>query len=262
MRTLAISLLIAMTSPLLGCGDEGPPPPPPMKDFRLEVSATEPGGPVPLAPVLVDGKVIGYTDQDGKFEAMLTERPGASVTLGIGSLAGYRLMSDESVTESLRLTSSGLGVPVALNASFESQKKEYMVWVSANCDPKMIDPTFCENLPVLKDGEEIGRTDDMGQAHIVFVGVPETKVKFSINTPSVDPLKDPILPIPENPTFEVGLGFNSEIFLIEESFVNALEARKTKASPRRSAPAKKRVIKRAPPKKKEDPRKKGEIDLW
>src|SRR5690606_1722860 len=110
-------------------------------------------------------------------------------------------------------TNSGIGVPVALNATFESLRREYMVWVSAGCNPKSIDPKFCEGLPVLMDGVEIGRTDDLGQAHIAFAHVPQRDVKFTIQTPKANPLEADIIPLPESPTFDVKLDFTSQIYL-------------------------------------------------
>lgn len=258
--------LILLSSIMLGCGEEPPPAPPPMKEFRLEVSATEDINPLPLVPVFVDGKVVGYTDKSGRFEATLKDRPGRSITLGIGEHDGYRLTSDSEVTETLRLTNAGIGVPVALNATFESLRREYMVWVSTGCDPKAIDPSFCEGLAILMDGEEIGRTDDLGQAHITFTQVPQRDVKFTIQTPKANPLEADIIPLPEDPTFEIKLDFTSQIYLIEENFINAIQARKPeKRTVRKTSnrPIRRVAPKPKPkPKPKADPKAKGEIDLW
>jgi len=267
MRNLAITLTL-LSSFVLACGEEPPPAPPPIKEFRLEVLAREDINPLPLVPVLVDGKTVGFTDKNGRFEATLKDRPGRAITLGIGDLDGYRLASDSEVSETLRLTNSGIGVPVALNVTFESLRKEYMVWVSAGCDPKAIDPKFCEGLAVLMDGQEIGRTDDLGQAHIAFSHVPQRDVKFTIQTPKVNPLDASIIPVPESPSFNVKLDFTSQIYLIEENFINAIQGRRPapRAAQRpatSSRPAARPQPKPKPkPQPKADPKTKDEIDLW
>lgn len=254
---------------LSACGEEPPPPPPPVKEYRLEVSAKEEGNPVALVPVQLDGKVVGYTDRDGVFTATITERPGKQVTLSVGDIEGYKASSDTEVTEALRLTSAGIGIPIALDVTYESLRREYMVWVSLDCSDKSMPAEFCVNLPVLKDGNEIARTDEYGQAHATFHEIPQREIKITVDTPTVNPLSDPVIPVPEDPTYPITLDFQSQVYLIEDGFVNALQGRRPAASQPRTTRRKldvkastPRPKQNAKPKPIADPKKKEEIDLW
>jgi hypothetical protein len=126
---------------------------------------------------------------------------------------------------------------------------------------------FCVNLPVLKDGNEIARTDEYGQAHATFHEIPQREIKITVDTPTVDPLSDPVIPVPEDPTYPITLDFQSQVYLIEDGFVNALQGRRPAASQPRTTTARKTVSRPTPkpkpkPKPKADPKKKEQIDLW
>lgn len=251
---------------LSACGEEPPPAPPPRKEYRLEVSTKEEGNAVALVPVKLDGKIVGYTDKNGQFTATITERPGTQVTLGVGEIEGYKASSDSEVTEALRLTSAGIGIPIALDVTYESLRREYMVWVSVNCSDKSMPAEFCVNLPVLKDGKEIARTDEYGQAHATFHDIPQREIKIMVDTPTVNPLSDPVIPVPEDPTYPITLDFNSQVYLIEDAFVNALQGRRPAVRSTPNTTTSRPTPKPQPkPKPKPQPKPKpkpAEIDLW
>lgn len=247
-------ILLATTSLLVlnACGDDGPPPPPSRAKFPIEVAAKDiDGQPLAKVGVTVDGKVVGYTGADGKFAATLAERPGAQVTVGVKELDGYR-WNAEPVTETLKLNSSERPVPVSYAVIGESRKKDYMVWVKVTCDPSM-PAEFCVGRPVKLAGQEVAKTDDFGYAHFLINDVPGTVNKILIDTPTVNPLTDSVMAVPEDPTFEVTLDLEPQVFVIEETFVNALAKNRQvrQASPSRTAkkPAAAKPVAKTPDKK-------------
>lgn len=232
MRHLTLLLLLASTG--AACGDDGPPPPPARRAFPIEVTAKDiDGNPLPKAPVIVDEKVIGYTGADGRFIAKITERPGTQVSVKMGELDGYR-WSNQGVTEVLKLNSTEHPVPLAYEDRAESRRKDYMVWIKIDCDDTMPD-NFCGGRSVQLDGQEVTTTNEFGYAHFTIQDTPGTEKTVVIDTPTVNPLTDEVMAIPEDPTYKLQLDLEPQIYVIEEKFTNALARRKPKSSSRRSS---------------------------
>jgi hypothetical protein len=216
------------------------------------------GQPLAKVGVTVDGKVVGYTGADGKFAATLAERPGGQVTVGVKELDGYR-WNAEPVTETLKLNSSERPVPVSYAVIGESRKKDYMVWVKVACDESM-PAEFCTGRPVKVAGAEVAKTDDFGYAHFLINDVPGTVTKIVVDTPTVNPLTDTVMAVPEDPTYEVTLDLEPQVYVIEETFINALAKNRAvrkpaaSSSPRKatSRPATKPVKKAEPKKEKKN----------
>ncbi len=228
------------------CGDDGPPPPPARAQFSIDVDTMDIDS-LPLAKVgvLVDGKVVGYTGADGKFAATLTERPGAQLTLAVGPLEGYHWVQGDTVTETLKLNSTERAIPVSLHAVAESRLKDYMVWVKVQCD-KSMPSNFCVGRPVSVNGENRGTTDAFGYAHFLVNDVPGAIAKIVIDTPTVNPLTDSVMAVPADPTYEVTLDLEPQVYVIEETFTNAL-GKKVRPSSSSRRPSKPKPTKPKPP---------------
>lgn len=241
-RLLPISLLATLAA----CGDDPPPPPPPPAQYSVEVEVLDTDdNPVPRIPVQLDGKVVGYTDQNGEFKGTLTELQGKEVSVAISEIDGYRIApgSEPSVTETLNVTQVGgttSGVPIFMQVRMESVKKDYMVWVRSICDDSI--PSGCGNLPVLFNGREVARTNHLGYAHFAFSDVPQNDVEIQIDTPKHDPddKKSPMFQ-PRDPSYTVTLDLESHIYLLEETFSDPNNKKK---------PKKKRQVRKRPKKKK------------
>ncbi|MFP4598032.1 MAG: hypothetical protein ACLFVJ_07260 [Persicimonas sp.] len=272
---LIVWVCAAATALAAGCGDEAPQGPPPTHQFKLEVSVTDEGeNPIPKAPVVLDGKTVGYTDRDGLFQAVLNEQDGAEVQLSIGKMDDYMVPEDAEQVETLKLKKSLEGamkpVPVSMHTTLRSMRTDYLVWLDVECDEFLDDK--CAELPVMVNGEERTRTDHHGAAHFVVTDVPESTLEITIETPQYEPSADDdedssFVMKPKNPTYEVELGLESEVLLIKESFKDPVAAEK--AAEARKKRARLRRIRRAranrnaqKPKKKEKKKDDGVIDLW
>lgn len=265
---LALAVLVAAFG-AVGCGDDKPAQqgPPPTFEFPLEVSVTDQKSePLPGAPVLLDGNVVGYTDRDGKFGGTLTERPGASVELRIGEIDGYAFDGEPVVQETLEVKRSLAGdsltpIPVSLQASAVSTTQRYLLWVELSCDDDSIDAKHCADLPILRNGEEIARTNEDGRAKIELQEEPGQSFTLKVETPEYIPEADePVRMLPEDPVWEIDLSYDPEILLLNESFKDPVVAKKQKKKKkkRRRRYKRSRAKKRAK-KKKEKKEESGDI---
>lgn len=263
-NNLAFALALLTIGLFTACGEEEKQGPPPDAQFNLEVTARDTSdNPVARVPVLVDQKVVGYTDQDGVYKASLTDKPGNELTLAVGELEGYRWLTEPvTISETLRLNSAGIGIPISLNVQGESRKKEYLVWARIQCDDTL-DNKICEGRPVKMNGTEVARTDEFGHAHFTLTEVPQQKLKITIDTPDSNPLTDDVVVHPEDPTYEVALGLESQIFLVEEEFTNARVEEAPKKKKRRKYKRKRTSRKKQKARTSKKTRKSDEvIDLW
>lgn len=235
-RALGILTLVTLLG-AAACGDEGPPPPPPTYQFTVEVQVEDSNqNPVPKVPVLLDGKVVGYTDRDGKFSGTLTDRADKELTLSVNDVEGFRFAADSnSVTETLKITKvngQDSGVPIFLQVQAESIKKDYFVWIKAVCDDSL--PT-CAGMPVTLNGREVAKTNHLGYAHFSFKDVPQNDVEIKIDTPSHSPSdKDSARYEPRDPSYKLTLDLESHIYLVEENFTNPEKPKKKRVNRRKS----------------------------
>lgn len=224
--TFVAALVLAAT--IVGCGEEEKKGPPPTFPFDIEVSVVdENDNGVAGAPIELDGKTVGYTDREGLFEGVLTERRGAEIELSVGSMDDYDIPEEARTAEKLRLKKSlddkVESVPVTMQAEITSRRTSYLVWIEVECDKYLSEDDRCEEMPVLVDGEEYARTDSRGGAHFLINEVPEETVEIAIETPEPpedDDDDDAFTIEPEDPTYEVELGLEPEVLVIRERFTD------------------------------------------
>jgi hypothetical protein len=236
----ALGVALVVLAPL-GCGNEAKKPDPTEQphDFQIEVEVTDTDGEVvPEAPVKLDGKTVGYTDKEGKFDATIREKPGTKIELAIGDIDGYRLVDTQSVTEKLKLKQnlSGKGykgVPVLLHAVAESVQLRYLVWVDATCKDSL-PADACQGLLVRRGGEVVATTDRLGKAHFNLREQPDEKISVTIDTPESKGEEDDETPTfkPADPTYEMSLGIEPTIYRLEPTFEDPSEESDNRGSRR------------------------------
>ena len=233
---LCCSLLLA----LLGCGDSGggqaQPQQVPDYDFNLELEArsASDNGPVAGVPIRVDGNVVGFTDANGKFRGVLRDQPGKEIELGFDEPEGYRLMTEGFPrTADLQITRAldggYRGIPIRMSAEFHVILLEYLTWVELSCDDKLADD-YCRDVPVLMDGQEVGRTNHNGFTHFVFRGLPGETHEVRVDTPRSDSVNMQ----PANPTYQIELERKATIFHLNQEFTDP-DARPARRRPARRA---------------------------
>lgn len=275
-RSILLSFLAATLalSALAGCGEEPQPEAPTPHDFELTVSAEDSdGNAVVKAPVLLDEQLIGHTDKDGFYRATVTDLAGTQITLGIGKMSGY-LVPDSATTQTtlnrVHTIDGFSNTPVQLRAVLESARHDYLVWLKVKCAAEVADK-HCQDMPVLKDGEEIARTDKDGHAHFELKGVPDETIELGLKTPT-NPTDDDsksaeVFDIkPENPTFSVTLGHSAEVLVLEQTFSDPIAAERIAKAQKDRAAANRRAAARraraAQKRKAQEEKDKGVIDLW
>jgi hypothetical protein len=275
LRSLARCLLGCLAMLLVaGCGGQEKAPPPTPYDFELNVLVQdEKQNPVVKAPVVLDGKTVGYTDKDGVFKAVLSEFVGTEVTVSIGAMDAYLVPETARTTAILKRVKTLKGntsTPVLLQATLQSVRNDYLVWIDVDC-AEAVDSKHCQNLPVSHDGEVVARTDMHGRAHFNFKGVPDQTIKVSIDTPVYEPSEgdeedDAFDLHPADPTYEISLGLGSEVLLVKETLTDPKAAeRLAEVKADRAAARRRRARRRARKRAKERKRKEkaaGVIDLW
>ncbi len=223
---LSLCVLLAAAALQWGCGDDEPQELP-YYEFSLEVEASDlDGNSVAGIPVLLDDQVVGFTDADGVFEAILLEQPTQVIHLAVDEIEGYRIADEEpSIEKTLqiapRLDGDGhRGIPVSLRVDFRSTFMDYLTWVQIECDDDLDDEN-CEDVPVLLDDEELVRTDNNGFAHFSFQGLPGDDHTLRLEMPEHDPDDDDSVKIePEDTVYDIELSPDATVFYIAEEFTD------------------------------------------
>lgn len=272
MKTSLLSLALLLGGALLGfvgCGDQNAPKgPPPKFMFELEAFATTEGGkPAPGLPVLLDGKIIGYTDRNGEFRGVIHEEYRKEVELRLGEVDEFAYLEDPFTKQELVVKKRKDGklnaIPVSLIAKVRSRTLDYLVWVKVECE----DAKHCEDLPVKAGDEIVATTDAFGRAHFVHEGTPGSVLEVTIEN-TVEREEGPLQLEPANPVYEIELGEGAEVLSIQESFSPAevedegagvkkkTRRKKPRKKTRRKKPRKKKTTRKKPKKKKKTTRKK------
>ncbi len=250
MAGILAAVLMLSTFTLGACGD--PPPPPQLSEFEFSIEAfvyDQHDAPVARVPVLIDGQIVGYSDKDGAFTARILEAPNTQIELRFGEIVGYRFTSDNVLRETLVIKQgiggNPVGLPLTLRSSVHSLKNSYLAWIQLNCDESLQEGS-CENIPLKLDGKLIATTDANGKAHFAFDGIVGKKSLVTVDTPVYQKNSDYYVVFePKQPSFELNLGLDNTVFVIEESFTDLIgqhadrtaEKTKPKATVRKAAPA-------------------------
>jgi transposase len=143
-----------------------------------------------------------------------------------------------------------------------------MFWVQVKCEDGL-EESNCQNLEVKKGDEVVATTDEFGYAYFITTAIPESEVTIEIDTPTQNTVDAQVIMSPADPTYKVKLGLDPHVYMIEETFTNAVAGAKKKTAKRRTTKrrskkgSRKKSSKR-PRKKaaKKDKKKNEVIDLW
>jgi hypothetical protein len=177
---------------------------PDVGSVHIEVSvAADPGVPLDDVPVYVDGEPIGRSNAVGELRATIRGRPGQLLRFDHDCPRGHRPPTK----------------PVALRLrSYRARKTIPPIEVELRCRPELrlavfvVRATNGPSLPVLLDGELVGRTNRLGIAH------------FSKSVPAgsellvqLDASARPAL-LPRRASHVVTVPDSHELFVINQSF--------------------------------------------
>lgn len=168
-RATAIALLNASLSLCAGCRPADSEAPP-RYDFVFRVSS-DPGRPLQDVGLLVGGKKLAVTGQDGTGRLTLPGVEGETVDVLVSCPEGFR--SPKKPTP-LRLT----------RMADPAKTPEY----SVSCPPAqrtVVVAVRAENgpdLPIMHLGREIARTDASGAAHVVLRAKPDDTFSLTLDT--------------------------------------------------------------------------------
>lgn len=217
MRSLALITLLGLSA---SCQPAERPAPTLDVIFAVE---SDPGVRLAGARVLVDGKPVGETDFAGVVKAKVSGQAGQQLTVEHDCPDDHVAPSEAKL---LRLRNfERVGDPGA--GSLE---------VTLRCPPSERLAVFImrakngANLPVLLDGQSVGKTNASGVAHFSTSAIPGTDFVVELDTGNHPHLS------PQRPTHLVTLPDADEIFVLTQSFDVPKGAR-------RRAPRRKKITK-------------------
>ena len=166
---------------------------------------SDPGLPLQGVNVLVDGKSIGKTDSNGSVRAEVLAIPGARLRIEQQCPEDYRAAEDSKSIRARRFETVEEAAPSTIQMTLKCKplRRLAVFIVTARGGP---------DLPVLIDGHNAGRTNELGVAQISRWGVPGTDYALEIDT-----REDPRL-LPRSPVHVFTLPDAHEIFVVNESF--------------------------------------------
>jgi hypothetical protein len=149
MLTTAIRLLVTLflSFALLACGDKAP-------RMDIEVNVSVNGKLMPHARIMMDGKFLGETGEDGQFNASTNQKPGKQVTLEAAlEVAGFEVQPWKS--------------DFTVKLPNESEVLKYVFDVELKATPYVTFSVQEKGVPVagatvIVGRDEAGKTDDSG----------------------------------------------------------------------------------------------------
>jgi tetratricopeptide (TPR) repeat protein len=142
-------------------------------EVEVKVQATLDGEPASQAKVLLDGQEVGLTDNKGNLTQKIWRQPGEEVSVEIQVEApGYKVQpwKDSFV---VKLPREGSAESYAIDASLKASKY-FTLAVSDEGKP-------LENVSVVIDGKERGKTDEAGEYVHAYESMPEKGMSFKIS---------------------------------------------------------------------------------
>jgi hypothetical protein len=196
---------------LLGCNGDGERG----STFEMLVMVeSDPGRPLAGAVISVSGKAEGTTAQDGRARLAFRGQEGEARELWIRCPDGFQ-SPPRPLVASLRRLSDPAKLP-QYDAACPPLERLVVVAVRAENGP---------NLPVLYLGNEVGRTDAAGAAHVMLKMKPGTSFELVLSTAERgnEALR------PQNPRLPFTVRAQDDLFVFEQHFTREGE-------PARNAP--------------------------
>ncbi len=191
MQTLAIRLLTTLFLSLIlsACGDHGP-------RMDLEVNATMGGQLVAHAKVILDGKQVGETGENGQFAASINRLPGKQVVIEVvADLAGIEVRPWKNEF-TVKLPNQG-------------EVLKYVFDVDLKATPYMAFSVQEKGAPIAgavikAGGAEVGKTDDKGEFFYKYNTASKKAVNFDVSKGGYSDWHKAVVPEPGK-RFEVAL---------------------------------------------------------
>lgn len=188
---------------LSGCSKlSGPAPTKPPTSFPVIIE-TRQSGEQPLAGVTIlrGKKELGQSDQTGTLRLELKGVEGNSVALTVRCPEGFG-SPEQPITVGLRAMAAGSPEP-----KFQTECipliRTIVVGLRAENGA---------NLPITRLNRTVGRTDDLGVAHLLIQAAPDEQVSLTLDTSSNTTLTPP------NPTLTFVARDKDEMVLLEHKF--------------------------------------------
>lgn len=200
MNKRAIPLLLFLASKSVACAAFEPPPPPGPQPIKVRV-AGEPGDPMSDIPILLDGREIGHTDDEGVAAFSVAGDDGRPFNLAVTCPTG-------SVSSARPLDLVLRRMDKAPLYEFQCVSTERAVVVAVRSEG-------ASDVPIKYLGREIARTDGEGYALVQLVPKSGEVVHLTLDTSS-DPKHAALRPISP----QVAVGANEDgVFTVVQKFV-------------------------------------------
>lgn len=168
MQTLAIRLLTTLSLSLLlfGCGDQGP-------RMDLEINATMNGKLIPHAKVIVDGKQMGETGEDGQFTASMNRLAGKQMIVEVtADLPGIEVQPWKNEF-TVKLPNQGEVLKYVFDVDLKATP--YVAFSVKEKDAPL------SGAVVKAGGAEVGKTDEKGEFFYKFNTASKKPVSFDVS---------------------------------------------------------------------------------
>jgi hypothetical protein len=146
-------------------------------------------------------KLVGKTDAAGRVGLKLTGKEGGTVSLKVKCPATFK-SPEKPIVVGLRLMSAGSPAP-KFEAECVPLVRTVVVGLRAENGA---------NLNIIRLNQVVGRTDELGVAHLSMQVSPGEQVALTLNTGSNSFLR------PQNPTLSFVAADRDEMLLLEQKF--------------------------------------------
>lgn len=267
-RLIGLSCIAACLCAACGSDATQAPAERPTFKFPLQVTAKSvTDEPIPGVPVLLildgmdnEAKTIGYTDKDGKFEALIDANHKTPVAVSLTPPEGYTFAKGKDILDEVLLVKpddkDGALVhanTLILDATYKNKDVEHLVWVKLEC-PK---PELCKDIPIKLEGEIVATTDLEGRAHFVVIDAPDKTVRITIDTTVAISDEDVMQLEPVNPGFNLKLPAEPQLFTINEKLSEMEPEPEAKVEPKKKKRSTKKKSTKKRSTKKKSTKKKG-----